>query len=116
MRTKLNDFVAAIVRRKLCIIAAVIALLPAIGWSQEYTVTDLGTLGGTYSIATSVNNKGQVAGQSTTPTQIQSVSEGQADAFLYSNGKMTDLGNFGGDSESNIAYYFTGNIAIVVST
>lgn len=115
MRTKLNDFVAAIVRRKLHIFVATIALLPAVGRSQEYTVTDLGTLGGNFSIATSVNNKGQVAGQSTTPTQIQSVSEGQADAFLYSNGKMIDLGNFGGDSGSNIAYYFTGNSANAVN-
>jgi probable HAF family extracellular repeat protein len=115
MRTKLNDFVAAIVRRKLHIFVATVALLPAIGWSQEYTVTDLGTLGGSFSIATSVNNKGQVAGQSTTPTQIQTASEGQADAFLYTDGKMIDLGNFGGDSGSNIAYYFTGNSANAVN-
>jgi probable HAF family extracellular repeat protein len=109
MRTNLTHFVAAIMRGKFSILAAAIVLLPAIGWSQEYTVTDLGTLGGTYSLATAVNNKGQVAGQSTTPTQIQA--NGQADAFLYSKGKMTDLGNFGGDSGSNTTYFFTANSA-----
>src|SRR5580658_4313694 len=96
MRTKLTDFVAAIVRRKLHVLVATIVLFPAIGWSQEFTVTDLGTLGGTYSISTSVNNKGQVAGQSNTATQNQA--DGQGDPFLYSNGTMIDLGNFGGSS------------------
>jgi probable HAF family extracellular repeat protein len=109
MRTKLTQFAAIIMREKFRIIAAAITLFHAIGWSQEFTVTDLGTLGGSFSIATSVNNKGQVAGQSNTATQSQAL--GQADPFLYSNGAMIDLGNFGGDSVSNDAYYFTGNSA-----
>jgi len=100
MRRNLTHFVAANMRGKLCIFAAVITLLPAIGRSQEYTVTDLGTLGGTFSIATAVNNKGQVAGQSSTATQ--NPADNQGDPFLYSNGKMIDLGNFGGSS-GNIA-------------
>jgi probable HAF family extracellular repeat protein len=112
MRRNLTHFVAAIMRGKLCIFAAAIALLPAIGRSQEYTVTDLGTLGGTYSAATSVNNKGEVAGQSSNASQNFQVL-GQADPFLYSNGKMIDLGNFGGSS----GYYggITGNIANAVN-
>jgi probable HAF family extracellular repeat protein len=113
MRTNLTHFVAAIVRRKLCILAAAIALLPAIGWAQEFTVTDLGTLGGPFSAATSVNNEGQVAGQSNTATQDSAA--GQTDPFLYSKGKMIDLGNFGGSSGSTGPDSPSSNIANAVN-
>lgn len=52
---------------------------------------DLGTLGGTQSTGTSINNAGQVTGYSTTAT-------GATHAFFYSNGTMTDLGSLGFDS------------------
>ena len=51
----------------------------------EYSITDLGTLGGNYSAATGMNNMGQVVGDSYT-------SSGAEHAFQYSNGQMTDLG------------------------
>jgi probable HAF family extracellular repeat protein len=51
----------------------------------EYSITDLGTLGGNDSIATGINSSGQVVGDSYT-------SSGAEHAFLYSNGQMTDLG------------------------
>ena len=54
-------------------------------------ITDLGTLGGSYSNATAINAAGHVAGYSTTAT-------GAYHAFLYSNGAMTDLGPLGGQS------------------
>ena len=54
---------------------------------------DLGTLGGSqpyrggnYNYAAAINNWGQVVGQATTAT-------GAFHAFLYNNGKMTDLNN-----------------------
>ena len=49
-------------------------------------MTDLGTLGGTTSYATAINDRGQVVGSAeTTPgSYIQH-------GFLYSNGAMTDL-------------------------
>jgi probable HAF family extracellular repeat protein len=55
-----------------------------------YTVTDLGTLGGTLSIAYSVNNKGWLEGFSTLPGDTA------VHAFLWRNGVMTDLGTLGG--------------------
>jgi probable HAF family extracellular repeat protein len=54
-----------------------------------YTVTDLGTLGGSESYGYGINSAGQVTGESTT-------SDGLVRAFLYSNGTMTDLGSLGG--------------------
>jgi len=57
----------------------------------SYTVTDLGTLGGTSSSGYGINNSGQVTGWSYTAS-------GFYHAFLYGNGSMTDLGGLGGKS------------------
>ena len=50
----------------------------------QYTLTDLGTLGGTYSQAWGINNAGQVVGQANIPNEAEH-------AFLYSGSTMTDL-------------------------
>ena len=52
-------------------------------------LTDLGTLGGTESGATSVNNAGQVVGYATTYS-------GESHAFLFEHDRMQDLGTLGG--------------------
>jgi probable HAF family extracellular repeat protein len=60
----------------------------------RYTVTDLGTLGGTYSFAYGLNNAGRVAGGAATKTQTGGLSQ---TAFLWDRGqKITDLGTLGG--------------------
>lgn len=59
----------------------------------HYAVIDLGTLGGTFSGAYAVNNRGNVAGAANLPAENQH-------AFLWHDGQMSDLGTLGG-SNSN---------------
>jgi len=78
-----------------------LALGPALGSAQQqsttqYTVTDLGTLGGTTSLAYGVNHAGVVDGVATVP-------DGNQHAFLWHRGHMTDLGTLGGPN--SIAYW-----------
>jgi probable HAF family extracellular repeat protein len=56
----------------------------------SYTITNLGSLGGTASVPVEVNNHGEVVGYSFTANNAA------AHAFLYSHGRMTDLGTLGG--------------------
>jgi probable HAF family extracellular repeat protein len=60
-----------------------------------YTITDLGTLGGDYSEAFGINNRGQVVGTSDTGVE-DPVNGLLSDAFLWSSGNLTDLGTLGG--------------------
>ena len=56
----------------------------------SYTITNLGSLGGTVSVPLHVNNHGEVVGYSYTANNAA------GHAFLYSHGRMTDLGTLGG--------------------
>ena len=56
---------------------------------QNGTIADLGTLGGTFGIAVAINDRGQIAGYSTT-------ADGETHASLWVNGEMSDLGTLGG--------------------
>jgi probable HAF family extracellular repeat protein len=58
-------------------------------------VTDIGTLGGSYSTANDINDLAQVVGVAET-----SMSDTGLHAFLYTGGVMTDLGALAGDSLS----------------
>jgi probable HAF family extracellular repeat protein len=60
----------------------------------HYTLTDLGTLGGTYSYAYTINNAGTVAGGAATPTQTDGISQ---TAFRWHEGNLVNLGTLGGD-------------------
>ena len=55
----------------------------------RYTVTDLGTLGGTFSLAGGISNSSWVSGQSTLP-------DGYQHPTVWRNGVITDLGTLGG--------------------
>lgn len=70
--------------------------------APPYAVTDLGTLGGTSSWATGVNNKGLVDGFSTLTGEacvpFPPPPGCDEHAFLWRNGEMTDLGTLGGQN------------------
>jgi probable HAF family extracellular repeat protein len=67
---------------------------------------DLGTLGGTYSVAYGINDSGEVVG-------ISSVLPGGTDyhAFLYTGGVMHDLGTLGGNYSQAYAINDSGQVA-----
>src|SRR5262249_1701998 len=81
--------------RTLIALAATLTLILAVGQMltivpaaaagmARYSITDLGTLGGSYSEAFGINASGQVVGDSGTPTS-------SGHAFVYSGGQMSDL-------------------------
>ncbi|MGA2372005.1 MAG: hypothetical protein ABSG11_15170, partial [Candidatus Korobacteraceae bacterium] len=59
---------------------------------SHYIVTDLGTLGGTFSVAFGINDRGQIDGFSTIPGDMAT------HGFVLNHGVMTDLGTLGGPS------------------
>jgi probable HAF family extracellular repeat protein len=75
----------------------------AVRW-QDDKIQDLGTLGGTSSFAGSLNNHGQIVGQSLNgvpdPLSALGLASGttltQTRAFIWENGHMKDLGTLGG--------------------
>src|SRR5262245_62230329 len=70
-----------------------------------YSITDLGTLGGTSSQAFALNNVGQVVGYA------QTARDEAAHAFVYDNGTMIDLGTLGGPSSAAVAINDSGLVA-----
>ena len=84
-------------------LSLVLATLAGASMAQElksagpprFAVVDLGTLGGSFSLAYSINDKGQISGTSTVTGDTAQHS------FLYSNGNLVDVGTLGGpNSES----------------
>jgi probable HAF family extracellular repeat protein len=74
---------------------------PAFG--QTYNVCDLGTLGGSYSIAYSTNALNQIVGMSTT-------NAGQSHAFFWQDGIMSDLGTLGGSFSAAFGINASGQV------
>lgn len=66
-------------------------LASAASAQTTYTITDLGTLGGSTSIGFGINSSGQITGSSAT------AGDTTRHAFLYSGGTMKDLGTLGGN-------------------
>jgi len=78
-------------------------IVRAVLWDRG-RITNLGTLGGTYSIATAISNQAHAAGFSADAT-------GAVHAFLWAEGRMVDLGTLGGWYSSASATNDRGQIA-----
>ena len=72
--------------------------------ARHYSVTVLPTLGGTFVQAFGLNNRGQVTGTSATSGDVAN------HPFLYTDGKMQDLGTPDGTSGSGIAVNGRGQV------
>ncbi|WP_164932018.1 hypothetical protein [Janthinobacterium sp. 17J80-10] len=81
-----------------------LVMASAAAQAVEWTITDLGTLGGSSSQATAINNRGQVVGTSSLAGDISS------HAFIYTNGGLYDLGTLGGASSSAAAINTQGQV------
>jgi probable HAF family extracellular repeat protein len=104
MRTRFSLFRSALGRGKFWMLVATLGLHPYTATSQEYTVTDLGTLGGTTSFAGAINNYGHVAGEA--------LAEGGVSyPFLYANGTMMNIGT-NGDSIIGAGSQFNNAVAM----
>ena len=102
------------IRRATVLFAAMVAAIVAasgMGLSQtslvnpQYTIKDLGTLGGTDSTAEGINDTGQVVG-------VSRISTGTSHVFLYTGGQMQDL-NQGTTSSESRAHDINGSGQVV---
>jgi probable HAF family extracellular repeat protein len=90
-RTQLADIVVPVgFRIRVALLSILLFALAPIAYAQQYTVTELGTLGGSSTSARGINSLGEITGDSNT------AGNAAVHAFLYSNGSMHDLGTLGG--------------------
>jgi probable HAF family extracellular repeat protein len=76
----------------------------------QFTVKELGTLGGTLSWATAFNNKGWIVGYS------RLIGDSSVHAFVWQKGVMTDLGTLGGPNSMSFAVSERGVVVGVAET
>ena len=91
-------------RNRLTLVAAFVAVAtslciaePSRATSVRYTVTPLGTLGGTITFARGINDNGHVTGDSLN-------SSGKRRAFLYDGISINNLGTIGGEGNRSQGY------------
>jgi probable HAF family extracellular repeat protein len=73
-------------------------------WTAPGPMHDLGTLGGATGVANAINDTGEVVGYADTPTSTH--------AYVWTHGKMTDLGTLDGDCFS-VAFGINAHTQIV---
>jgi probable HAF family extracellular repeat protein len=116
-RSRLARSVALAGSVSACLIGA-----PAAAAAASYTITDLGSLGYGVTKGVAINASGQVTGYSYLSKEIQipcppqqygqpkKCFEAPYHAFVWSNGKMTDLGTLGGNFSAGSAINRSGEV------
>ena len=89
--------------RRLSVCLGLLFFLPAAHAQSTFVFTDLGTLGGTASNPTGINDSGQVVGSSTTAGN-------QTHAVIWNSGVPTDLGTLGGTTSSAAGINASGQV------
>jgi probable HAF family extracellular repeat protein len=88
----------------LAFVTVLVLPLAARSAGSSWTLTNLGTLpGGHYSSAVAISNSGQIVGSSET-------ANGMSHAFVWRNGRMTDLGTLGGPESQATALNDRGQV------
>jgi probable HAF family extracellular repeat protein len=90
--------------RHLLRITLIILATADVSSAASYQIVDLGTFGGDESIASDINNLGQVVGNA-------KLANGTRHAFLFAGGPLQDLGTLGGAFSSAAAINDNGQIA-----
>ena len=80
-----------------------LALASGSALATTFRITDLGTLGGTFSQGVAINASGQVTGSSITASF-------ESHAFLWDGTRMVDLGTLGGPSSQRVAINDSGQV------
>ena len=83
-------------RARICAFS-LLGLVALTAQAQQYSIVDLGTLGGSSSSGNAINALGEVVGLSSVAGPAPATQE---HAFLYSHGMMTDLGTLGAPGSS----------------
>ena len=93
--------------------------------AAAYSITDLGSLGGGYTVGLAINNNGQVTGYSSIAKTIPTggccgncyggghripCTTHPTHAFVWSNGTMTDLGTLGGNYSQGLSINLSGQV------
>ena len=94
-------------RRVLLLLVGLIAVACAAAASSggatpaqaRWVIRDLGMLGGTDSVASDINGRGQIVGYSDTKLK-DAIGNERDHAFLWQNGRMRDLGTLGGEDSA----------------
>jgi len=90
---KSRPFIASLLLGLIAILAIPAGMTAQAQGTAQYSVTDLGTLGGAYSFGYGLNNAGVVAGGAATATQTDFVSQ---TGFLWYRGHIINVGTLGG--------------------
>jgi probable HAF family extracellular repeat protein len=93
--------------------------------AAAYSITDLGSLGGGYTVGLAINDNGQVTGYSSIAKTIPTggccgncyggghripCTTHPTHAFVWSNGTMTDLGTLGGNYSQGLSINLSGQV------